>query len=228
MTDVHGGADNPGMGIAHWPLYGLRLRTPRLELRLPALEELDALAQLAANGVHDPETMPFGVPWTDRPPAERARGVMQYHWRTLAGWTPEDWELQLVVFLDGVVVGTQSISARDFPITRQVITGSWLGLRYHGQGIGTEMRAAAAHLAFAGLDAQSAVSEAMTHNPASAAISRKLGYQANGLDRVRVRDGVGHSQRFALDRERWQQCRTVLVEIEGLRSCLPQFGLQGA
>jgi hypothetical protein len=39
--------------LTHWPLHGLRLRTPRLELRLPGLEELDALAQLSADGVHD-------------------------------------------------------------------------------------------------------------------------------------------------------------------------------
>ncbi|WP_326765720.1 hypothetical protein OG978_15020 [Streptomyces sp. NBC_01591] len=32
----------------HWPLYGLRLRTPRLEPRLPDLELLDGLAPVAA------------------------------------------------------------------------------------------------------------------------------------------------------------------------------------
>lgn len=216
------------MEIAHWPLYGLRLRTSRLELRLPGLEELNALAQVAAEGVHDPQTMPFLNSWTDLPPAERARSVLQHHWRTLAEWSPEKWELQLVVFLGGVVVGSQSVSALDFTITREIHSGSWLGQRYQGQGIGTEMRAAILHLAFAGLTAQSAVSEAMTDNPASVAISRKLGYQANGLDRVRVRDALGYSQRFAVDRERWQQCRTTLVEIDGLTPCLPQFGLQGA
>ena len=89
--------------MVHWPLYGLRLRTPRLELRLPALEELDALAQLSAEGVHDPRSMPFAVPWTDLPPAERARSVMQFHWRTLGNWTPQDWDLNLSVFLDGAV-----------------------------------------------------------------------------------------------------------------------------
>jgi RimJ/RimL family protein N-acetyltransferase len=216
------------MEIAHWPLYGLRLRTPRLELRLPGLEELNALAQVAAEGVHDPHTMPFLNSWTDLPPAERARSVLQYHWRTLAEWSPEKWELQLVVFLGGVVVGSQTVSAREFTITREIHSGSWLGQRYQGQGIGTEMRAAILHLAFAGLTAQSAVSEAMTDNPASVAISRKLGYQANGLDRVRVRDTLGYSQRFTVDRERWQQCRTTLVEIDGLTPCLPQFGVQGA
>ena len=29
--------------LRHWPLFGLRLRTPRLELRLPSLADLDEL-----------------------------------------------------------------------------------------------------------------------------------------------------------------------------------------
>ena len=57
-----------------WPLFGLVLRTPRLELRLPSLERLAELGELAAEGVHDPAVMPFFVAWTDRPPAERAPG----------------------------------------------------------------------------------------------------------------------------------------------------------
>jgi hypothetical protein len=36
------------MLIDHWPLLGLRLITPRLELRLPAGEELGDLAGLGA------------------------------------------------------------------------------------------------------------------------------------------------------------------------------------
>jgi RimJ/RimL family protein N-acetyltransferase len=213
------------MKLTHWPLQGLRLRTPRLELRLPGLAELDALAQLAADGVHDPGWMPFSVPWTDLPPAERARSVMQFHWRTLAGWTPQDWTLQLAVFRDGAVVGTQDLVGRDFAIVRQVSSGSWLGRRYQGAGIGTEMRAAVLDLAFAGLGAEAAVSSAMVGNPASAAVSRKLGYQPNGLDRRRVREASGQEQRFTLDQERWRQHRTVPVEIGGLGPCLPQFGL---
>lgn len=228
MTTACCCADNRQMKVAHWPLYGLRLRTPGLELRLPRLAELDALAQLSAEGVHDPAWMPFGVPWTDLPPAERARSVMQYHWRMLASWTSQDWNLQLAVFRDGAVAGTQSVGARDFPVVREVHTGSWLGQRYQGQGIGTEMRAAVLHLAFAGLNAQSAVSEAMTDNPASAAVSRKLGYQPNGLGRTQVRDTLRYSQRFTLDREHWQQHRALPVEMDGLQPCLPQFGLPEA
>src|SRR5690606_41701484 len=79
------------MELTHWPLYGLRLRTPRLELRLPVLAELDALAGTAARGVHEPGSMPFGVPWTDCPPAERAQRVMTHFWKLLGEWTPQRW-----------------------------------------------------------------------------------------------------------------------------------------
>jgi RimJ/RimL family protein N-acetyltransferase len=213
------------MNVTHWPLYGLRLRTPRLELRLPSTEELGALGELSTAGVHDPGTMPFVVPWTDLPPAERARSVMQFHWRAMGNWTPEDWSLQLCVFRDGVVVGSQGVGGRHFAMLKEVHTGSWLGQEHQGQGIGTEMRAAVLHLAFAGLNAESAVSVAMTDNAASNAVSRKLGYQPDGVARTRVRDALGYEQRFTMDRERWAQCRPAPAEIAGLAPCLPLFGL---
>ena len=47
--------------------------------------------------MHDPARMPFFVAWTDRPPAERARSVLQYQWSQWGRLTPEDWSLELVV-----------------------------------------------------------------------------------------------------------------------------------
>jgi len=47
------------------PLFRLRIRTPRLELRLGDEEEALALGRLAESGVHPPAEMPFSVPWTD-------------------------------------------------------------------------------------------------------------------------------------------------------------------
>ncbi len=43
------------------PLYRLRVRTPRLELRLPDDDALEQLYEIAAAGIHPPEEMPFGV-----------------------------------------------------------------------------------------------------------------------------------------------------------------------
>ncbi|MER7016106.1 GNAT family N-acetyltransferase [Saccharopolyspora sp. NPDC000359] len=212
----------------HFPPAGLRLTTPRLELRLPTPGELAELASLAAGGVHDPDVMPFSVPWTDHPPEQVARNVLQHHWRVLGSWTPQDWTLDLTAFHGGVVVGQQSISARDLAITRQVRTGSWLGQRYQGRGIGTEMRAAVLHLAFACLGAEEAVSAAVEGNEASLAVSRKLGYQLDGQQRGAVRGRLTVEHRLRLTREDWERHRTVPVEVEDLEPCLPMLGLSGA
>ena len=211
--------------LQQWPLFRLRLRTPRLELRLPSLSDLGELAELAAAGVHDPAVQPFGVPWTDVPPDQRARGVLQYHWRQWADWSPEDWTLNLVVDLDGTIVGTQGVTGRDFAVLREVGTGSWLGQRHPRQGIGTDMRAAVLHLAFAGLGAAYATSEAFTDNVASLGVSRKLGYALDGIDRQVIRGKPAIQQRLRLDRAAWRAHRSVDVEITGLAECLPDFGL---
>lgn len=56
--------------LSYRPLAGLRVRTPRLELRTPDPEDLGALAGLAARGVHDPAVQPFTMAWTDADRAE--------------------------------------------------------------------------------------------------------------------------------------------------------------
>ena len=216
------------MLIDHWPLLGLRVRTPRLELRLPDAEELAALGDLAARGVHDPARMPFTQPWTDLPPAERARSVVQYYWRCLGGWTPEDWSLQLGVFRDGAIVGLQELAARDFAVLREVRSGSWIGLEHQGQGIGTEMRAAVLHLAFAGLGADQARSGAFTDNAASLAVSRRLGYRPDGTERNVVRGVPVTGRRLLLTREHWAAGPRTAAVTEGLAPCLPLLGAAAA
>lgn len=215
--------------MRHWPLFDLRIVLPELELRMPTLHDLDALADLAAEGVHDPDLMPFAYPWTDAEPQDRGRGVVRYHWRTWGSWEPDDWTIDFVAVRDGNVVGTQGLGARDFAIVREIKTGSWLGRRHQGQGVGTQMRAAVLHLAFAGLNAESAVSSAFTDNPASLAVSRKLGYQPDGISRQSRRGAAATEQRMRLTRERWDQNGAKRfagsIRLEGLESCLPLFGL---
>ncbi|MFD6401757.1 GNAT family N-acetyltransferase [Nocardia sp. NPDC060249] len=212
------------MLIDHWPLLGLRLTTPRLELRLPSDEDLAALADLAAEGVHDSDRMPFTVPWTDLPPRERARSVVQHHWLQLGSWSPDDWTLNLAVFEHGRIVGQQSIRARDFATLREVGTGSWIGFRHQGRGIGTDMRAAVLHLAFAGLHATDAVSGAFADNPSSFRVSEKLGYEPDGIQRLAVREKVTVMRRVRLSRGRWESKQRTAVEIDGLAPCLPLLG----
>jgi RimJ/RimL family protein N-acetyltransferase len=213
------------MLIDHWPLLGLRLITPRLELRLPSDAELSELADLAAEGMHQPGSTPFLVSWPGLPPKERARALVQRHWQRRGGWSEDDWSLDLAVFADGRVVGAQEISGRDFAVVREVSTFSWLGVRHHGRGIGTQMRAAALHLAFAGLGATDAVSGAFDDNVSSLRVSEKLGYEPDGIERLAAHGRVTTTRRLRLTRDRWEATDRVPMTIEGLARCRPLFGL---
>ena len=74
----------------------------------------------------------------------------------------------------------QDVHATDFPLTRTVETGSWLGRDHHGKGIGTLMRQMAISFAFDELDAVACESGYIVGNEASRAVSRKAGYVDNG------------------------------------------------
>lgn len=208
-----------------WPLFGLVLRTPGLELRIPSLEQVAALAEVADAGIHDPAAMPFLTPWSDLPPGERGRSVAQYQWRSWGELTPQRWSVEFVVLRGGQVLGVQGVEATDFATSREVTTGSWLGRRHQGQGAGTDMRAAVLHLAFAGLGAQWATSSSAADNPASIGVSRKLGYADDGIEINVARGAPRVDRRFRMDRDAWEKHRSVPVTIDGLGPCLPLLGL---
>jgi RimJ/RimL family protein N-acetyltransferase len=163
-----------------WPFRHLVLRTPRLELRPDDDEGLAELVDVTLDGIHPPDRMPFGVDWTDAPRDRLGINTFQHYWGVRASLTPDRWTLNFLVRLDGRVIGTQGLGAEDFPILREVTSGSWLGLRHQGRGIGTEMRAAVLMFAFDHLGAVSARSGAFDDNHASHAVSRKLGYRPDG------------------------------------------------
>ncbi|MEV8631240.1 GNAT family protein [Streptosporangium sp. NPDC051023] len=208
--------------MRNWPLFGLRVTTPRLELRFPSLDDLDRLGDRAAEGIHEPGLMPFLSPWTDGEATDRAHRTIQYHFRTWGRWSQESWACPLAVIFEGEVVGTQEMAATDFAVTREVSTGSWLGRGFHGRGIGTEMRAAVLHLAFEGLGARYATSGAFADNHASLAVTRKLGYTNDGVQ-IHNRQGKAvETLRFRLSRDDW--ATRPGFEIHGLEPCLPLFG----
>ena len=213
------------MGHPTWPLYDLRLRTPALELRVPTENELVNLCGVALAGIHDPEFMPFGVPWTDKPRPQFERGFMQHHWGVRAAWSPQRWTLALAVFHDGAPIGFQDLGAEEFPVLREVHSGSWLGRLFQGRGFGRQMRAAVLHLAFAELGAVTARSCAFTDNPASLAVSRALGYQDNGVSREVRRGEQAEQLHVRLTQERWAAHRFCDVEVKGLDTCRDMFGV---
>ncbi len=142
--------------MAHplWPLFDLRFRTDRLELRLPTDDELVELCTLARAGIHGPDEMPFAFPWSTKESPRFEREFAQYHWGARASWRPADWSLDLMAVRGGRPIGMQGIFAREYATFRTVKTGSWLGRDFQGRGLGKEMRAAILALAFDGLGAE--------------------------------------------------------------------------
>lgn len=202
------------------PLYDLRVRTPRLELRLPTEAELVELYELAAAGIHPPEEMPFGVAWTDDLTEE---AFLAFHRSTREAWTPASWKFDLGTWVDGVLMGVQGIGADDFAGKRAIATGSWLGSRFQGRGVGTEMRTAVVELAFRELGARAVTSSAFESNAASRSVSGKLGYRVVGHDTMSPRGVPQPHLQLRLERGEWPGA-PFPVEVEGVADCLPLFG----
>jgi RimJ/RimL family protein N-acetyltransferase/predicted GNAT family acetyltransferase len=203
------------------PLARLRVRTPRLELRLATIAELRELHEVARAGIHDPAFMPFGVAWTDSFTEE---SFLEWHQVALRDWRPYSWRLELIAFVDGRPVGSQALHADRFGSTRRATTGSWLGASWQGRGLGTEMRAAVLTLLFDGLGGDEAASGAIVGNEASVAVSRKLGYEETGRSTVSPRGTPVEHYDLALTRERFRR-PDVPVTIEGLGGLDSLFGV---
>lgn len=211
--------------MSHWPLYDLRLTTERLVLRLPDSALVEELVDLVGQGIHPEESMPFGVPWTDRPSPQRERESVQHVLRSIADWAPSSWTYVAVATLDGRVVGTQDLKGVNFAACRMVRTGSWLGRAHQGRGLGQEMRAAVLELAFTHLGALEAHSSAFHDNAASLGVSRRLGYEPNGSWLAPRRGTPDRMEGLRLTRERWEGHRRHLVRVTGMEGCLDLFGV---
>jgi hypothetical protein len=155
----------------HWHMLWLRLNTPHLEFRHPSDQELGQLADLAAEGIHEPDQTPFPCPGavclrrSGRSVVRAFGGAAALAApRELVGGRPGPGPSGLRRRPDRRPANPRRSRLRD---RWQASTFSWLGLRHRAGGIGTEMRAAVLHLAFAGIDAAEATSGAFDDNTSS-------------------------------------------------------------
>ena len=202
-----------------FPPFGLRLEAGPLVLRPITDEVLPDLIELSLAGIHDPAEMPFSFPWTDAPVAEQPSNYVRFHWGARSAWSPQLWDLELAVEYEGQLVGCQGFMTHDYLVTRTGETGSWLGRAFQGRGIGTLMRQAICAFCFDHLDAAEITSAAFVDNPASLAVSRKVGYQENGILRMTRRPGEWQSsQRLVLTRETFVRGPELMVSgVEAFR-----------
>ena len=165
-----------------FPALGVTITNGPVTLRVPRPDELPALIDVAIEGIQDPdEPTPFLIDWHLLPPAELAPNSGAFILSTLATMKPEAFTLYFGVWHEDVLVGAQDMTATDFRRTRSAETGSWLGKKHQGQGIGTLMRQAILTLAFDHLDAVEMTSMYNPDNPRSARVSQKCGYVPNGV-----------------------------------------------
>ena len=198
-----------------WPAAGVRVRAGDLEMRWIDDDLAVDLGLLAGKGVHDESSMPFDYPWTRGTERDVARSVLTFQWAARTRVGAQRLVLELGVLVDGEPVGIQSASADDWSVLREVKTGSWLGRAHQGKGIGRRMRALMLHLCFEELHAESVASAAFTDNEFSNAVSRRTGYEVDGVQRV-VREGSAAMQkRYRMDRDRWLKVRDENHRIVG-------------
>lgn len=224
----------------YWPLFDLEVRTPRLTLRYIDDQLAIDLASLAGRGIHDPSWMPFLHPWTDVSSPELERNAFRFWWGRRAATRPDAWSIECAVIvagelrgeLDGApagtVIGACGLMAEQFGVLRSIETGSWLGQEFQGHGLGRELRVAALHLAFAGLEAEFATTGAFSDNGPSLGVTRSLGYEHVGTRRVVRRGEPADLLGYRLPRSHWETIRRNDIEIIGLEGVRDLLGLTPA
>ena len=191
------------MAHPYWPLVDLRLTVGDLTLRPVTEADLDGLAAVKPPDAEDDPSLP-AHPHLDHA-SGRAVALRQHYWRSLAGWSPDDWRLPLVAVRGDDFVGFQDVEAADFRRLRTIDSSSWVALPLRRQGIGKAMRLAVLALAFEGLGARFAETSAWHDNAASLGVSRSLGYLPNGSHRHTRGDGDDEMVYLRMPLEIWQR-----------------------
>ncbi|WP_375384025.1 GNAT family N-acetyltransferase [uncultured Microbacterium sp.] len=207
-----------------WPPFGLRLSCGPIELS--AIRDSDLLELVdAAADIHPDSLRPFPENWAGLPADARAATLARKYWAQRSSFSPNDWQLSLVVRLDGQIVGVQGAEAKAFPALRTPDTYSWLARGVQGRGVGTLMRQIICSFLFDELGATAVTSGAYDDNPASIAVSKKVGYVPNGR-RLELRDGVAAAHtKFILHPSNFVR-PPLPVEIHGADQFRAYLGLQ--
>jgi RimJ/RimL family protein N-acetyltransferase len=212
--------------LSAYPPLNVQVHTPRLSLLGATDELLERLVPTVRKGVATEPPWPFDDPislYEDSPEREWRwlRAVWSGRGRVSAG----SWRLYFVVVIDGEPVGMQDLSGIDFATFGTVTTFSWLSPDARGGGFGKEMRQAVLHLAFEGLRAREAGSDAFVDNRASNRISEALGYVPNGVSWDTRRGEPAQIKCWRLTREQWAEQRRDDIELAAVADCLPVLGI---
>jgi RimJ/RimL family protein N-acetyltransferase len=212
--------------LSAYPPLNVQVHTPRLSLLGATDELLERLVPTVRRGVATEPPWPFDDPisfYEDSPEREWRwlRAVWSGRGRVSAG----SWRLYFVVVIDGEPVGMQDLIGINFATFGTVTSFSWLSPDVRGGGFGKEMRQAVLHLAFEGLGAREAGSDAFVDNRASNRVSEALGYVPNGVSWDTRRGEPAQITCWRLTREQWAEQRRDDIELAAVADCLPVLGI---
>ncbi len=205
----------------------VRIVTPQLELRGATDELLERLAPLVGSGKATADPPPWDDPCSfyEPDPDIRVRQWLQGIWRGRGTVSSERWRLYFVALVDGEPIGQQDLTGDEFDAFGTVESTSWVSSDARQRGIGIEMRAAILHLAFEGLGAAEAHSEAAVDNAGSNRVSERLGYEHNGTSWATHQGQPVLGQRWRLGREAWALQRRDDIAMSGVEECRTALGL---
>ncbi|MFJ3308239.1 GNAT family N-acetyltransferase [Streptomyces sp. NPDC086549] len=212
--------------LSAYPPLNMQVHTPRLSLLGATDELLERLVPTVRKGVVTQPPWPFDDPmslYEDSP--EREWGWLQAVWRGRGRVSASFWRLYFVVVINGEPVGMQDLIGTDFATFGTVHTFSWLSPDVRGGGLGKEMRQAVLHLAFDGLGAREASSDAFFDNHASNRVSQALGYVPNGVTWDTRRGEPAEIKQWRLTREQWIKRRRDDIHLVAVGDCLPVLGI---
>ena len=210
-----------------YPPLDARVVTPRLELRGATDDLLERLAPVVRAGKATADPPPWDDPssFYEPDPEVRVHKWLQGIWRGRGTVSADRWRLYFVVIVDDEPIGMQDVIGDQFDSFGTVETSSWVSADVRQRGIGTEMRSAILHLAFDGLGAEEAHSEAAVDNAGSNGISERLGYERNGTAWATHQNKPVLGQRWMLGRQTWVAGRRTDIEMSGVKECRAVLGL---
>ncbi len=176
------------------------LLSPRLVLRAPHEEDIDALAHLANNANIATMVARMPHPYTAKDAADFVRrtkdGVIG---KCVYAITNAD---------NGKFLGCCALEPQEDPATLEI--GYWLGEPYWNQGIATEAAHALIDMAFRTRDIDQIDARCRVTNIASRRVIQKCGFQFQGSGMVGslALGGMVPVEWFRLDRKTWMSLRS--------------------
>lgn len=171
------------------------LKTERLILRVPRLEDAKAVAQLANDRRIAENTARIPHPY-------RLADAEAF----IAGASKGRDEVTFLITLDRTVIGCCGLARLDGPAPD---LGYWIGVPFWGNGYATEAVRALLEHAFTDLGHEVLQSAARVTNPASRRVLEKCGFQWTGVGLCRVHALASSVpvDRFRLERSIWASLR---------------------